>query len=70
MQRTGRHNPADAGAGGRNAVRRGWLMTRKSAKRDKEKELEYGSMRGDVTSIVEAGRRSALRTINPAVLNS
>ena len=36
-------------------------MTKKPAKRDKEK-VDYGIVLGDVASIVEAARRSALRT--------
>lgn len=42
-------------------------MTNKPAKRDKEKELDYGVVLGDVAGIVEAARRSALRTVNVAM---
>ena len=45
-------------------------MTKKLAKRDKEKELDYGIVLGDVASIVEAARRSALRTVNAAMTPS
>ena len=42
-------------------------MTNKPAKRDKEKELDYEVVLGDVAGIVEAARRSALRTVNVAM---
>ena len=42
-------------------------MTKKLVKRDKEKELGYGVVLGDVAGIVEAARRSALRTVNVAM---
>ncbi len=42
-------------------------MAQKPAKRDKEKELDYKVVLGDVASIVEAARRSALRTVNVAM---
>jgi len=42
-------------------------MTKKPAKRDREKELDYGIVLGDVAGIVEAARRSAVRTVNAAM---
>jgi len=41
--------------------------TKKPAKRNKEKELDYGIVIGDVAGIVEAARRSALRKVNAAM---
>lgn len=41
-------------------------MTKKPAKRDKEK-VDYGIVLGDVASIVEAARRSAFRSVNAAM---
>ena len=42
-------------------------MTKKPARRNKEKELDYEIVLGDVAGIVEVARRSALRMVNTAM---
>ncbi|MCH7916744.1 MAG: hypothetical protein IIC50_02020 [Planctomycetes bacterium] len=62
-----RHDSADDGAGGQNAVQNRGSRTKKGETKYPMIDVQYESVLGDVFKIIEAARQSAARTVNSII---